>query len=72
MAKKEPEKLIDLLQGVLDLLILKRVSLGALHGHGVLGIRLSTAWSTGASSPASGAGAKTIGKRSTTSSCATP
>jgi PadR family transcriptional regulator PadR len=27
---------VDLLQGTLDLLILKAVSLGALHGYGVL------------------------------------
>jgi transcriptional regulator len=31
-----PEKPIDLLQGTLDLLILKAVSLGPLHGYGVL------------------------------------
>src|SRR5471030_1756525 len=30
------EKQIDLLQGTLDLLILKAVSLGPLHGYGVL------------------------------------
>jgi transcriptional regulator len=31
-----PEKQLDLLQGTLDLLILKAVSLGPLHGYGVL------------------------------------
>jgi transcriptional regulator len=31
-----PEKQADLLQGTLDLLILKAVSLGPLHGYGVL------------------------------------
>lgn len=31
-----PPKQIDLLQGTLDLLILKAVSLGKLHGYGVL------------------------------------
>jgi transcriptional regulator len=36
MAKKKQEKQIDLLQGTLDLLILKAVSLGPLHGYGVL------------------------------------
>jgi transcriptional regulator len=35
MAEKQ-EKPIDLLQGTLDLLILKAVSLGPLHGYGVL------------------------------------
>jgi hypothetical protein len=30
------EKQIDLLQGTLDMLILKAVSLGPLHGYGVL------------------------------------
>jgi PadR family transcriptional regulator, regulatory protein PadR len=34
--EKRPEKQIDLLQGTLDLLILKAVSLGPLHGYGVL------------------------------------
>jgi transcriptional regulator len=33
---KQLEKQIDLLQGTLDLLILKAVSLGPLHGYGVL------------------------------------
>ena len=33
---KHSEKQIDLLQGTLDLLILKAVSLGPLHGYGVL------------------------------------
>ena len=36
MAQGKPEKPIDLLQGTLDLLILKAVSLGPLHGYGVL------------------------------------
>jgi transcriptional regulator len=36
MAKKNPEAPMDLLQGTLDLMILKAVSLGALHGYGVL------------------------------------
>src|SRR2546428_13822590 len=31
-----PEKSVDLLQGTLDMLILKAVSLGPLHGYGVL------------------------------------
>lgn len=31
-----PDKQLDLLQGTLDLLILKAVSLGPLHGYGVL------------------------------------
>ena len=31
-----PDKQMDLLQGTLDLLILKAVSLGSLHGYGVL------------------------------------
>jgi transcriptional regulator len=35
MAEK-PDKQLDLLQGTLDLLILKAVSLGPLHGYGVL------------------------------------
>lgn len=34
MAKKTPE--VDLLQGTLDMLVLKAVSLGPLHGYGVL------------------------------------
>ncbi|MGA2047347.1 MAG: PadR family transcriptional regulator [Terracidiphilus sp.] len=33
---KHSERQIDLLQGTLDLLILKAVSLGPLHGYGVL------------------------------------
>ena len=33
---KHPDRQIDLLQGTLDLLILKAVSLGPLHGYGVL------------------------------------
>ena len=36
MAQDKREKAIDLLQGTLDLLILKAVSLGPLHGYGVL------------------------------------
>lgn len=36
MAKKDPEAPMDLLQGTLDLMILKAVSLGPLHGYGVL------------------------------------
>lgn len=36
MQKEKSEKQIDLLQGTLDLLILKAVSLGPLHGYGVL------------------------------------
>lgn len=33
---EKPDKQMDLLQGTLDLLILKAVSLGPLHGYGVL------------------------------------
>jgi transcriptional regulator len=36
MVREKHEKAIDLLQGTLDLLILKAVSLGPLHGYGVL------------------------------------
>ncbi len=36
MAQKKQEMQMDLLQGTLDLLILKAVSLGPLHGYGVL------------------------------------
>ncbi len=36
MAGKPEEKQTELLQGTLDLLILKAVSLGPLHGYGVL------------------------------------
>ena len=36
MAEKPEEKQMELLQGTLDLLILKAVSLGPLHGYGVL------------------------------------
>ncbi len=36
MAKEKQEKQGDLLQGTLDLLVLKAVSLGPLHGYGVL------------------------------------
>ena len=33
---RQPDKQMDLLQGTLDMLILKAVSLGPLHGYGVL------------------------------------
>jgi len=36
MANEKVDNQIDLLQGALDLLILKAVSLGPLHGYGVL------------------------------------
>ena len=36
MAKNGPDKSPDLLLGTLDMLILKAVSLGPLHGYGVL------------------------------------
>lgn len=36
MADKSQDKQLELLQGTLDLLILKAVSLGPLHGYGVL------------------------------------
>jgi transcriptional regulator len=36
VGREKQEKGIDLLQGTLDLLILKAVSLGPLHGYGVL------------------------------------
>src|ERR1039457_4822168 len=36
MAQKSKEMQMELLQGTLDLLILKAVSLGPLHGYGVL------------------------------------
>ena len=36
MGREKQEKGIDLLQGTLDLMILKAVSLGPLHGYGVL------------------------------------
>jgi PadR family transcriptional regulator, regulatory protein PadR len=36
MAEKPQDKQMELLQGTLDLLILKAVSLGPLHGYGVL------------------------------------
>ncbi len=36
MANAKQDKGMDLLQGTLDLLILKAVSLGPLHGYGVL------------------------------------
>jgi transcriptional regulator len=36
LAEKSQDKQMELLQGTLDLLILKAVSLGPLHGYGVL------------------------------------
>ncbi len=36
MVQKKTDEQVDLLQGTLDLLILKAVSLGSLHGYGVL------------------------------------
>jgi transcriptional regulator len=36
MAERPEDKQMELLQGTLDLLILKAVSLGPLHGYGVL------------------------------------
>jgi len=33
---RQPDRQMDLLQGTLDMLILKAVSLGPLHGYGVL------------------------------------
>jgi transcriptional regulator len=36
MSPEKQDKQIDLMQGTLDLLILKAVSLGSLHGYGVL------------------------------------
>ncbi len=36
MTDKSQDKQMELLQGTLDLLILKAVSLGPLHGYGVL------------------------------------
>lgn len=36
MAQRKQNEQMDLLQGTLDLLILKAVSLGPLHGYGVL------------------------------------
>jgi PadR family transcriptional regulator PadR len=36
MGREKQDKQADLLQGTLDLLILKAVSLGPLHGYGVL------------------------------------
>ena len=36
MAEKPQDRQMELLQGTLDLLILKAVSLGPLHGYGVL------------------------------------
>jgi transcriptional regulator len=36
MVREKQDKQADLLQGTLDLLILKAVSLGPLHGYGVL------------------------------------
>jgi PadR family transcriptional regulator, regulatory protein PadR len=34
--EQQPDRQMDLLQGTLDMLILKAVSLGPLHGYGVL------------------------------------
>jgi len=34
--ERQPDRQMDLLQGTLDMLILKAVSLGPLHGYGVL------------------------------------
>jgi PadR family transcriptional regulator, regulatory protein PadR len=36
MDQEKPDRQMDLLQGTLDMLILKAVSLGPLHGYGVL------------------------------------
>ncbi|HYO15522.1 MAG TPA: PadR family transcriptional regulator [Thermoanaerobaculia bacterium] len=36
MAREKAEKKADLLQGTLDMLILKAVSLGPLHGYGII------------------------------------
>ena len=36
MTRSKPDEQMDLLQGTLDMLILKAVSLGPLHGYGVL------------------------------------
>jgi transcriptional regulator len=36
MAQEKQDKQLDLIQGTLDLMILKAVSLGPLHGYGVL------------------------------------
>jgi PadR family transcriptional regulator, regulatory protein PadR len=36
MGEEKPGRQMDLLQGTLDMLILKAVSLGPLHGYGVL------------------------------------
>ena len=36
MAERKDDKQMELLQGTLDMLILKAVSLGPLHGYGVL------------------------------------
>ncbi len=36
MGQAKPDRQMDLLQGTLDMLILKAVSLGPLHGYGVL------------------------------------
>jgi PadR family transcriptional regulator, regulatory protein PadR len=36
MGTDKPDRQMDLLQGTLDMLILKAVSLGPLHGYGVL------------------------------------
>jgi PadR family transcriptional regulator, regulatory protein PadR len=36
VTQEKPDRQIDLIQGTLDMLILKAVSLGPLHGYGVL------------------------------------
>ena len=36
MTRQKTDKKADLLQGTLDMLILKAVSLGALHGYGII------------------------------------
>ena len=76
-------KQMELLQGTLDMLILKAVSLGPLHGYGVL-LRIQQiskdrfskvrciprciAWNIRAGSPANGANRRTSAKRNTTGS----
>jgi hypothetical protein len=72
------DKPIELLQGTLDMLILKAVSLGPLHGYGILlpiqQISLSRAlciprcigWNIKVGSRVSGANRKTIERRNTT------
>ncbi len=53
------DKQLDLLQGTLDMLILKAVSLGPLHGYGIL-LRIQ--------SPANGASRKTNARPNITGS----